>query len=264
MVSRQSLDEFCTQRGFARYLETSAKQGTGCVQLREAIVRHIDWKEIPWESSPEIFKRLKEEIITLRDEGKILLRMGELKQHLELRLPGESFSPEQLRAVVGLLAGPGVVWKLEFGDFVLLQPERINAYAAAVIRKVRAHTEEIGCIPEEDVLAGKLDYQDMKRLPPEEEPIVLRAMHQTLVDHGLCLSEHTSKARCSSSRATSSASVPTSRRIPSCWSPTGSAVRSTRSTPRWSSGSTTRRISKRTGSGGSRPTSRRFPASGSD
>ena len=91
--------------------------------------------------------------------------------------------------MVRLLAGPGVVWKLEFGDFVLLQPERINAYAAAVIRKVRAHKEEIGCIYEEDVLAGKLDYQDMKRLAADEEPIVLRAMHQTLLDHGLCLRE---------------------------------------------------------------------------
>jgi hypothetical protein len=39
------------------------------------------------------------------------------------------------------------------------------------------------------VLAGNLDYQDMKRLPADEEPIVLRAMHQTLVEHGLCLRE---------------------------------------------------------------------------
>ncbi|MGI9107719.1 MAG: DUF4365 domain-containing protein [Pyrinomonadaceae bacterium] len=31
----------------------------------------------------------------------------------------------------------------------------------------------------------------MKRLPPDEEQIVLRAMHQTLVDHGLCLREPT-------------------------------------------------------------------------
>ena len=173
MVSRESLEQFRKEREFADYIETSARQGTGCDKLRKAIVRHIDWKEIPWESSPPIFKRLKDEIVKLRDEGRILLRMAELKQQLELRLPGESFTPDELRAVVGLLAGPGVVWKLEFGDFVLLQPERINAYAAAVIRKVRAHTEEIGCIFEEDVLAGKLDYQDMKRLPPDEEPIVL-------------------------------------------------------------------------------------------
>src|SRR5438128_10069970 len=107
--------------------------------------------------------------------------MGELKQQLEMRLPTDVFTLEQLRAVVGLLAGPGVVWQLEFGDFVLLQPERINAYAAAVIRSVRAHAGEIGCIAEERVLAGNLDYtkpdnQRMERLPRDEDQVVLRAM----------------------------------------------------------------------------------------
>ncbi|MHC4867491.1 MAG: TIR domain-containing protein [Planctomycetota bacterium] len=191
MISRDSVEAFRAERGFAEYIETSARLGTGCDRLREAIIEQIAWEDIPWTSSPRIFKLLKDEIIRLKDEGKVLLRMVELKQQLELRMPDESFTMEQLRAVVGLLAGPGVVWQLEFGDFVLLQPERINAYAAAVIRSVRAHTEEIGCIAEEDVLAGKLDYQDMKRLPYDEEQIVLRAMHQTFVDHGLCLREHT-------------------------------------------------------------------------
>ncbi len=86
-----------------------------------------------------------------------------------MRLPDELFTLEELRAVVALLAGPGVVWQLEFGDFVLLQPERINAYAFAVIRSVRAHSDEIGCIWEERVLKGELDYQDMKRLPHHDE-----------------------------------------------------------------------------------------------
>jgi GTPase SAR1 family protein len=191
MVSRATVERFRQERGFTDFLETSASTGDGCVALRDAIIRNIPWEEIPWTASPRIFKLLKEGIVRLKDEGKVLLRMGELKQQLEMRWTGEMFTPEQLRAVVGLLAGPGIVWQLEFGDFVLLQPERINAYAAAVIRKVRAHTEEIGVIHEEDVLAGRLDYQDMKRLPPEEEQIVLRAMHQTLVDHGLCLREPT-------------------------------------------------------------------------
>jgi len=196
MVSDAAVERFIKERGFDGYLETSAYTGDGCKELREAIVRSIPWKEIPWTSSPRIFKLLKEEIIKLKDEGKVLLRVGELKQQLEMRLAGEAFTLEQLRAVVGLLAGPGVVWKLEFGDFVLLQPERINAYAAAVIRSVRAHTDEIGCIPEERVLAGDLDYQKadnqrMERLPRDEEQIVLRAMHQILVDHSICLREHT-------------------------------------------------------------------------
>ena len=193
MVSREAVERFAEERGFAAYLQTSALSGDGCMELREAIIGNIAWETIPWTSSPRIFKILKEEIVKLKDEGKALLRMGELKQQIEMRLPGEAFTLDELRAVVGLLAGPGVVWQLEFGDFVLLQPERINAYAAAVIRKVRAHTDELGYILEEDVLAGILDFQDMNRLPKDEEDIVLRAMHQTLVDHGLCLREHTPK-----------------------------------------------------------------------
>ncbi len=193
MVSRESIERFIAERGFAGYYETSAYTGDGCHELKEAIIRHIPWDDIPWTASPRIFKLLKEEIVKLKDEGKVLLRMAELKQQLEMRMPGESFTLEELRAVVGLLVGPGVVWQLEFGDFALLQPERVNAYAAAVIRTVRAHTDEIGSIFEEDVLAGRLDYQDMKRLPPDEDQIVLRAMRQIFVDRGLCLREHTER-----------------------------------------------------------------------
>ena len=193
MISRESVERFRQERNFVDYIETSALRDTGCDTLRNAIVSHIPWEDIPWTVSPRIFKLIKEEIIKLKDEGKVLLRVSELKQQLELRLPDEGFTLEELRAVIRLLVGPGVVWQLKFGDFVLLEPERVNSYAAAVIRSVRANTEEIGCIGEEDVLRGRLDYQDMERLPKEEEQVVLLAMNQTFVDHGLCLREHTDK-----------------------------------------------------------------------
>ncbi|MEH2455278.1 TIR domain-containing protein [Nostoc sp.] len=191
MVSKNGIEEFQKERGFAAYLETSAQTGAGCDDLLQAIIENIDWDSIPWTATTQTFKTLKEEIIKLRDEDKVLLRMAELKQQFELRLPNQSFTIQELRAVVGLLAGPGLVWKLEFGDFVLLQPERINAYASALVRKVREHPEEIGCILERDILDANLDFQDMKRLPPDDEAIVLRAMHQTLVNYGICLREET-------------------------------------------------------------------------
>src|SRR5262249_20140424 len=125
MVSRDSIERFRQEHSFAAYLETSAYTGAGCQELREAIVRSIPWTSIPWTLSPRIFKVLKDTIVKLKDEGKVLLRIVELKQQLDMHLPGEQFSLDELRAVVGLLAGPGVVWQLDFGDFVLLQPERI-------------------------------------------------------------------------------------------------------------------------------------------
>lgn len=191
MISQSSIEAFCQERGFMQYLETSAQTGDGCEQLRQAILQNIDWNSIPWTATLQIFKTLKEEIIKMRDEGVVLLRMVELKQQLTLRLPHDPFTMDELRAVVGLLSGPGLAWKLEFGDFVLLQPERINAYAAAVVRKVRQHPDEIGCILEQDILNANIDFQDTKRLPPDDEAIVLRAMHQVFVDRGICLREAT-------------------------------------------------------------------------
>lgn len=192
-ISKDAIERFRVENRFSDFLATSALTGAGCRDLHAAIVNGIPWDEIPWTASPATFKALKQEILKIKDEGKVLLRTSELHQHLQLRLPHKGFSIDELRAVIGLLAGPGVVWQLEFGDFVLLQPERINAYAAAVVRAVRAHTDEIGCIFEEDVLSGKLDYQDMTRLQRDEEQIVLRAMHQIFVDHGLCMREHTDR-----------------------------------------------------------------------
>ena len=152
------------------------------------------WENIPWRSSPLLFKQLKEEIIQLKDAGRVLMRFNELRETLQLRLSGEGtrFTDEELKAVVGLLAGPGVVWELKFGSWVLLQPERINAYAQAVIQTMRDDKHERGCLQEERVLNGDLNYHSsIKRLEADEERFVLLAMHETLVERSLCLREHT-------------------------------------------------------------------------
>ncbi len=66
--------------------------------------------------------------------------------------------------MVGLLAGPGMIQRLDFGGFILLRPEVLSRYAAAVVRKVWKHPQELGCIREDELLAGDLDYQDFKLL----------------------------------------------------------------------------------------------------
>ncbi|MGH6693405.1 MAG: hypothetical protein ACREF4_22275, partial [Gammaproteobacteria bacterium] len=199
-VSRAQIEAFAKERGYTQFLETSAKADVGCEEMKQAILDGIRWEDIPWRSSPLLFKRLKEEIVRLKDEGRVLMRFNELRETLRLRLlekkAGEDgrFTDEELKAVVSLLAGPGVVWELKFGGWALLQPERVNAYAQAVIRTMREDEHERGCLPEERVLNGDLTYHSsMPRLEADEERFVLLAMHQTLVERGLCLREHTDK-----------------------------------------------------------------------
>ena len=192
-VSRTQIEAFRKERGYLQLMETSAKANIGCKELKEAILDGIRWEDIPWRSSPLLFKRLKEEIVRLKDENRVLMRLNELRDTLQIRLSGEiRFADAELKAVVGLLAGPGVVWELKFGSWVLLQPERINAYAQAVIQTMRQDEHERGCLPEEHVLKGSLTYHSsMTRLEMDEERFILLAMHQTLVERGLCLREHT-------------------------------------------------------------------------
>ena len=70
----------------------------------------------------------------------------------------------------------------------MLQPELINSLAQAVIGSLPEDEREVGCIAETHVLSGDLAFpSENARLDPGDELIVLMAMHQILVGHGLCL-----------------------------------------------------------------------------
>src|SRR6185503_9009466 len=103
-VRRNQIEIFKKERGYLDFLETSAKTGFRCDELQQAILKAIRWDDIPWRSSPVLFKRLKEEIIALKDEGRVLMRFNELRETLQLRLSGEitRFTDDELKAVVGL------------------------------------------------------------------------------------------------------------------------------------------------------------------
>lgn len=204
-VSRKRIREFAEERGFDDYIETSAKEDIGCEKLKQRICELIDWDGIAQRTTPTLFRRLKDEIVGLKDEGRTLMGFNELREALTLRLlareprssksgdepdqtPAFRFTDDELKTVISLLTGPGVVWELGFGSWILLQPELINLHAQAVIRSLRDDEREIGCIAEQRVLTGDLAFpKKPPRRPPDEERILLLAMHQILVERGLCL-----------------------------------------------------------------------------
>ena len=188
VVSQANMENFMRERSFTSSLQlTSAKTREGCESLREAIITAIDWQNIPETTSPVLYHRLKQEILKLRDSGLVLIRLSELKQRMELTLAGELFELKELETVIGLLAGPGMIQRVVFGGFILLRPEMLSRYAAAVVRKVRKHPQELGCIREDEMLAGKLDYQDFERLSAEDEAVILRTLHETFISRAWCL-----------------------------------------------------------------------------
>lgn len=192
-ASQTNLTSFLHERGYAAIFETSAKTGQGCRELKSAIIDGINWDRIPWRSSPRLFKLLKEEIVNLKDEGRILIRFNDLREMLSLKLHGraERFSDPQLKSVLSLLAGPGVISELAFGGWILFQPQLINAYAQAVLRTMLEDKSELGCILEGDVLAGRLSFHDFDRVEATEEKFILLEMNHTLLERGICSREMT-------------------------------------------------------------------------
>jgi small GTP-binding protein len=195
-ASRARIQSFAQEQGLS-YFETSAKEGTNCESLSRAITERIPWDRMEKRTSPRIFKLIKDEILKLRDEGEVLFAFKELREVLRQRLPSEArFADDILKTVVGLLDGPGVVKELDYGTYILLQPEWINTYAQAVIRTLRQDPKELGALPLRSIEEGKLLFQtvgrdggivNMKRLAEAEERVVLREMERQLEERGLCL-----------------------------------------------------------------------------
>ena len=196
---RQKVRAYAAENDY-EYFETSAATGSGIAELRKAILEKIPWGELTRHNSPALFKRLKDEILKLRDEGHVLTTFRELESILRDRLlPEMRFAEAQLETVVSLLDSPGVVKELGFGTYVLLRPEWINIYAQAVIRTLRAAESGLGCLPVSSIVEGKLSFQTIqsegtdvaeRRLRPADERIVLQTMEQMLLERRLCLRQN--------------------------------------------------------------------------
>lgn len=205
-VSDKKIKQFLEQYGFLAFLPTGAKRGDNCSDkkngnqpspLKQLIAQHIPWDRLPWTSTPRLLAEIKNAVVAMRDQADIrLLRFAELAQRLEQALPGEKFTESDARTAVTLLANHGLVRPLKFGDLVLLRPDLLNGYAAAIIRSARAHKDEIGCVMEEAIYSPDFDFTGVERLQhrPDEE-LLLRALVQTLLDNALCIAEETPEGR---------------------------------------------------------------------
>ena len=58
-----------------------------------------------------------------------------------------------------------MIQRLGFGGFILLRPEVLSRYAAALIRKVRKHPQELGCIREDELLQSSHVFLRISSFP---------------------------------------------------------------------------------------------------
>src|SRR5262249_31075808 len=98
----------------------------------------------------------------------------------------------QFSACIGRLESRGVVRRLTFGDYVLLEPELLDGYATAIIEAARDGSDGLGSIAEDDVRSGRLRIPESGRLEDwVDEQLLLIATTEVLLRSEVALREHT-------------------------------------------------------------------------
>ncbi len=186
-ASRARLEGFAAEQAIP-FLETSALDGSGCEALQRAIHDAIAWDQLPRHTSPRLFQVIKGEILRLRDQGEALLTYKDLRERLRQRVRTPGLDDAALQTVLGLLDGPGVLKKLDYGDYVLLKPEWLGYYGQAVLRRLRQAEPQLGTMPVGAIAAAELPLAaDQPRLEAAEEQVLLAELERQLQDRKICL-----------------------------------------------------------------------------
>jgi GTPase SAR1 family protein len=217
-VSDQRIKQIVASFELDGYFQTSAKEGTDMDVLRTRLLAAIDWERIPEVTSTDLFAAVKQFVVAERTSGGLLTPLDELRRRFQATMPDsldwladeEQLSglpelsgddPKQASAArlpslfegcVARLESAGLVKRLKFGDYVLLQPELLDAYAGAMVNAARDEPDGLGSILESRVVALGFAVPSTGRVRgAQQERLLVIATLEELLQHELVLSEPT-------------------------------------------------------------------------
>lgn len=214
-VSDERIEQLRAEFAISEYVKTSAFSGTNTGLLRSRILAAIDWERIPKITSTALFAAMKQFVLEQKSSGNLLTPLAELSQAFQKSVPsglqllstehatgmagtglGQEASPAELAAVfagcVARLESAGLVKRLNFGDYVLLQPELLDAYASAIVNAARDEPDGLGSILESRVIDVDFPVPAVDRVPGEQqERLLVYATLEELIRYELVLREDT-------------------------------------------------------------------------
>jgi len=190
-VSDARLTAFVKEHGFGGYVRTSAREGWGIEELRKAIRDAINWDLLPAGSSTEEFSSIKHFLLQEKQEGHLLSAVDELYMRYlnKNRLNDSSLRPN-FETCIRLLESRDLIHRLSFGNFLLLQPELLDIYAAAIVNAAKTEPEGLGCISEDAVRTVSFRMPSHDRLKNSDvERLLVIATTEELLQHEIALRE---------------------------------------------------------------------------
>jgi len=199
-VSRDRLDALVKESNFAGYYATSAKEGWQIEELRTAVEQAIPWDDLPTVTSSELFATIKFYLVEAKETGRLLAPAGQLFEEFARQYPEIMADDDNLRGdfdvCIGRLENRDLIRRLSFGDYVLLQPELLDAYASALVIAAKDEPDGLGSIAEETALSGHFHVPEDERIADrKQEQLLLHATIEELVRYDLALRESAADGR---------------------------------------------------------------------
>jgi GTPase SAR1 family protein len=206
-VSRARIDQIVQRYGFDGYFETSAKRGDGVSQLRDALRKAIEWSDLPAVTRTSEFQITKAFLVARKRRGMIVEETDVLFRELlascakkgtgtdrpvRSQSPFSRITPDVFHTCLQQLETTGLIRRLTFGDWVLLQPELLDDYCGWLTQAARAEPDGLGFLWEDDARAGRFPMDDDRPLgtgrKKEEQTLLLAAVEESL-SRGLAVRE---------------------------------------------------------------------------
>lgn len=191
-VWHSRLRSLVREMGFDGYFETSAKEGWQISELREAIGAGIDWESRPHVSSNELFQAIKQFFIEQKKNGHVLSTTDDLFRFFCQTHPDQTATDLLARFETALsrMENRGLVRRLRFGSYVLLQPELLDGYASDLVDAAQRSPDGLGTLAEVEVLNGRyLTPSHANHIGRQQQKLLLIATVEELVRHEIVLKE---------------------------------------------------------------------------
>jgi WD40 repeat protein len=150
-LSDADVAAFCRSRGIGRFVTTSALTGEGLPELVAAMRAAVDWEGRPSTITTATFKQIKDYVLALKEQSRLILDPGELEDLLRRDGVGADFTHAEMITAVGHLATHGYVTWLRGSTgrrSVLLKPELLNNLAASIVLEARRNPKGLGSLEE--------------------------------------------------------------------------------------------------------------------
>lgn len=191
-ISEGKIQAFSQGMRFLRYIETSARRGSGIEELRALIKENINWDSVVAIETTPLLMKLRYFVIQEKNRGGVLVSAADMLS--EFCTQEECFETEEVRLcfhrALERLESTDWIRIMSFGDLVLLQPELLDSYAWAIVQAAQHEPLGLGCIAESDAF-------DIKFVPPEDrveaekdERLLVIATVEELIRHEIALREY--------------------------------------------------------------------------